>query len=138
MGKLIGASFCAALLVTPMVSAAQQPIPRTATEPSNLWTLIGTGQFSCGKFIDYQRQKDEAQLDLIVQWIWGFMSAYNMRGSFHAEGVRVTQIKDLPDQPTVLLFVEKYCNVNPTHKLTQATFALMDALGAELELRLRG
>ena len=136
MAKKIVASLGAvALLISPMVSAAQQPVSPPVTEPSDVVWLIGTGQFSCGKFIDYQRQKNEAQLNLIVQWIWGFISAYNMRGSFHAKSVQTTQITDVPDQPSVLLYVEKYCDAHPTDKLTQATFSLMKTIGAEIDWR---
>jgi hypothetical protein len=48
-----------------------------AAEPVETVLTIGTGQFSCGKFIDYHKENNSAQLDMIVQWFWGFLTAYN-------------------------------------------------------------
>lgn len=91
-------------------------------------SLIGTGQLSCGKFVEYRNQNNEGQLDIIVQWIWGFLSAYNYRGYFGTsyQG-RLPQI-DLPDSPTVLLYLETHCRKHPTNSVLDATFGLVKEL----------
>ena len=40
---------------------------------------IGVGQMSCSKYVDYYNKNNENQLDLFVQWTWGFMVSYQLR-----------------------------------------------------------
>ena len=114
----------AALLVALVISS-----PAAAADPSqDMQLTIGTGQFSCGKFIDYQQQRNLAQLDMIVQWFWGFFTAYNWRGSF---GSTLTQAKQItpPDSPTVLLYITKYCNDHPLDWIGNAALGMIHDLG---------
>lgn len=95
-------------------------------------SLIGTGHFSCGKFVEYRNQNNQEQLNIIVQWVWGFLSAYNYRGFFSTsyQG-RLPQI-DLPDYPTVLLYLETHCLKRPTDRILDATFALIKELNGPI------
>ncbi len=103
---------------------AAQPVDTT----SDVANIIGTGQFSCGQFIEYRKVNNTQQLEMIVQWVWGFLSAYNARGNFNSQWHRVSHIRNLPDSPTVLLYIETYCQKYPIDTVTDSTFALIKEL----------
>jgi hypothetical protein len=87
--------------------------------------IIGTGQFTCGQFMEYREQKNPRQHDVIVQWVWGFLSAYNVRGNFGTQWQRLSHIDSLPDSPTVLLYLEAHCRKYPLDTVLDGTFALI-------------
>jgi hypothetical protein len=93
---------------------------------------IGTGTFSCEKFRKYDGAPNSSgQMDLIVQWAWGFMSAYNTRAAFSS----VYQDDDAPnpitppDATAILAFVRKYCEAFPRSNVTNATLNYISTLG---------
>jgi hypothetical protein len=93
---------------------------------------IGTGTFSCEKFSKYDAAPNSArQMDLVVQWAWGFMSAYNTRAAFAA----AYQDEDAPspisppDAASTLQFIRKHCAKNPQSNVTNATLELIGTLG---------
>lgn len=101
----------------------------------NLVHFIGTGTLSCGEFIKYKEEGNSGQLDLFAQWSWGFMSAYSMRDHFVPQwrGISKTgDIDNIPDSPTVLLFLEKHCRERPLDNVLAATIALTRALGGNI------
>jgi hypothetical protein len=99
--------------------------------------VAGTGGFSCGKFIEYRRMSNnETQMDMIVQWVWGYLAAYNQRGLFDAKGHVLSQITP-PDSPTVQLFLEHYCTQNPLSDVSAGAAALLKSLGGEVHDRPR-
>jgi hypothetical protein len=94
------------------------------------FTMIGTGGLSCGKFIDYQKQpNNKAQMDALVQWVWGFISAYNARGFFDVTVQRQVSQVSPPDESTVLLFMGQFCARAPASYLVSGTLALIKDLG---------
>lgn len=98
--------------------------------PFTPFTMIGTGGLSCGKFIDYQNQpNNKAKIDMVVQWVWGFISAYNARGFFDVN-VRqeVGQVKP-PDDSTVRRFMGQFCSRDPSSYVVSGTLALIKARG---------
>lgn len=97
--------------------------------------FIGTGTLSCGEFIKYKEESNNDQLDLFVQWSWGFMSAYSLRANFVPQWRGVSKTGDLgrmPDRSTVLLFLEKHCRERPLDNVLAATVALTKALGGNI------
>ncbi len=94
------------------------------------FTMVGTGGLSCGKFLDYQKQpSNKAQMDTVVQWVSGFISAYNARGFFDVNVRReVTQVSP-PDDSTVLVFMGQFCARAPTSYVVSGTLALIRDLG---------
>ncbi len=93
---------------------------------------IGTGTFSCEKFSKYDAAPNSTrQMDLVVQWAWGFMSAYNTRAAFSA----AYQDEDAPnpisppDAVSTLQFIRKHCEKNPLSNVTNATLELIGTLG---------
>lgn len=119
--RVLMASF---LLAFSLVAYAAKPLDRAP----DFVMARGTGQFSCGKYIEYQQQGNQLEDQLITQWVWGFIAAYNMRGNFGAQWQRVSHITP-PDQPTVVLYLKRYCNENPTKSVLTGTLALIRELG---------
>lgn len=93
---------------------------------------IGTGTFSCAKFTKYDTARNNSdQMNLIVQWAWGFISAYNLRAAFSA----TFQESEAPspvspqDATSTLLFIRGYCQNNPKSNVAGATLALISTSG---------
>jgi hypothetical protein len=93
---------------------------------------IGTGTFSCEKFSKYDGAPGSSrQMDLVVQWAWGFISAYNTRAAFaptFEENDAPNPISP-PDAASLLLFIRKHCEKNPQSNVTNATLELISASG---------
>jgi hypothetical protein len=94
--------------------------------------VIGTGQFSCGKFVEYQEAKNSAQLDLIVQWTWGFLTAYNTRGNFGPTWKRVKHVNNMPDSASVILYLDSYCRKYPMDSVLNGVFSIIKDIGGEI------
>jgi hypothetical protein len=94
------------------------------------FTMIGSGGLSCAKFIEYQKPpNNKAQMDALVQWVWGFISAYNARGFFDATVQREVNQVSPPDESTVLSFMGQFCARAPAGYLVSGTLALIRDLG---------
>jgi hypothetical protein len=68
-------------------------------------------------------------LDVLVQWVWGFISAYNARGFFDVTVQREVSQVSPPDESTVLLFMGQFCARAPTSYVVSGTLALIKDLG---------
>ena len=74
-------------------------------------------------------------MDLIVQWVWGYLVAYNGRGFFNnGIGHEVTQVP-IPDSPTVLLFIHQHCTKYPLSMVANATIDLIHSSGGPIVWR---
>ena len=116
-----------ALLATLWVApahAADKPPPAQGT--------IGTGTFSCAKFGKYDTMPNNGtQMNMLVQWIWGFMSAYNARAAF-AETFQEADAPNPvapPDPASILQFVRTHCEKKPQSNVANATLDLITTLG---------
>ncbi len=124
---------CVSLTFWVFTSAlAQQIDPQPYYVP-----IIGTGSLSCGQFMDYATQNNTQQMDLIVQWVWGFIAAYNARGNFQTKFKRPTvgNLSTMPDSPTVLLFLRSYCQKNALDTVIDGAVALTKAMGGQIDWR---
>jgi hypothetical protein len=106
--------------------------PTEAADKTQSLGIIGTGTFSCEKFTKYDGARNSsAQMDLVVQWAWGFITAYNFRASFAA----TYQDDDAPNPVTppeaasLLLFIRKHCEKSPQSNVATATLDLIGTLG---------
>jgi len=115
----------AALLVLCSTSAI-------ADDKTQTVATIGTGTFSCEKFIKYDAApKNSDQMNLIVQWVWGFISAYNLRAAFSStfqENDAPNSVSP-PDSAATLLFIRTFCQKNPLSNVASATLDLIGASG---------
>jgi hypothetical protein len=103
-----------------------------ADEKSPGVATIGTGTFSCAKFTKYDTTPNNTdQMNLVVQWAWGFMSAYNLRAAFSdkfQENEAPSSISP-PDATATLLFIREFCQKNPRSNVTSATLGLIGKSG---------
>jgi hypothetical protein len=93
---------------------------------------IGTGTFSCQKFIQFDAAPNNSgQMGLIVQWAWGFISAYNLRAAFSASFQQDEAPNPVspPNSAATLLFMRNFCQKNPQSNLTSATLELIGTSG---------
>jgi hypothetical protein len=106
--------------------------PAGADDKASTVSAIGTGTFSCEKFNKYDVAPNNAnQMGLIVQWAWGFISAYNLRAAFNAtyqESDAPSPVTP-PDAAGTLGYLRKFCQKNPQSNLTTATIYLIGAAG---------
>jgi hypothetical protein len=105
---------------------------RAAADNANGVGTIGTGTFSCEKFKKYDSESNSSgQMALVVQWVWGAISAYNIRAAFSP----TFQEEDAPnpvtppDSASLLAFIRKHCEKNPASNVTNATLELIGTLG---------
>lgn len=106
--------------------------PAKADDNTQSVGIIGTGTFSCEKFTKYDgAPNSSAQMGLVVQWAWGFITAYNFRAAFSA----TYQADDAPnpvtppDSASLLLYIRKHCEKSPQSNVATATLDLIGALG---------
>jgi hypothetical protein len=103
-------------------------------QSQDLW-LNGLGTTSCGKFIEHKNKNYKPQLDMYVQWTWGFLSAYNLRGSFGTKHTNVSPtITSFPDNETVILFITKECEKNPLSDVVNVVMRLGKSLGGKIDI----
>jgi hypothetical protein len=106
--------------------------PTTAADKTPGVGTIGTGTFSCGKFSKYDGAPNSSgQMDLVVQWAWGFISAYNTRAAFSPtfQDDEAPNAISPPDANSILSFIRKHCEKNPLSNVTNATLELIGTLG---------
>jgi len=103
-----------------------------ADDKASSVATIGTGTFSCAKFTKYDAEPNNSgQMNLIVQWAWGFISAYNLRAAFAAS----FQENDAPspvsplDAAATVTFIRNYCQKNPQSNVANATLGLISTSG---------
>ena len=103
-------SFVAVLVALACVQAHAQ---RTAT-------LKGLGNYGCGKYLEHRKTDNEDQDNAYVSWVWGYLSGYNQFSS-HKE-------VQVPDHPTILAYLDKYCRDNPLKLVVAGTLTLIGEL----------
>ena len=101
-----------------------------AQTPEGYISIRGSGQFKCGEYISWVETKNQTQLNFVNQWVWGFVAAYQFRGSF---GNKINSPKQgniiTPEEATTQLFLKKYCNDNPLSDITGGTIKMINELG---------
>ena len=75
---------------------------------------------SCGVYL--ADRKDGIRDALYADWVAGFMSSYNMFSSH-------PQVSPIPDQPTTLAYLDKYCRENPLSYVSAGVMNLIGDLG---------
>ena len=88
--------------------------------------LSGAGTISCGIYLDARGspEKNTATANLFSSWAQGYLSAKNIAGL--ERNPRVA--KALPDSPTILVYLDKYCRDNPLSALVYGVGALYNDL----------
>lgn len=122
-----------ALLLLASSAWAAEPLETSAYITT---TSKGAGSLSCGVFMQYKAENNSDAMDLHVQWVWGYLSAYSYR-SFFIKGPKVMEkprgeISPFPDSPTILLFLEKHCREYPLDSVQKGTNRLIKELGGDI------
>jgi len=96
--------------------------------------VTGGGLITCGNYIKYSDEKNSVQMEVIYQWVYGFLTGYQMRGSFGDRIIKSTQNNiDPPDKPTIDLFMRKFCSENPLSSVMNGTIELTNKLGGKIK-----
>jgi hypothetical protein len=106
--------------------------PLSADDKASGVATIGTGTFTCEKFAKYDAASNNSeQMAMVIQWAWGFISAYNLRAAFAATYQEVDAPNAIkpPDATSTLAFIRTHCEKNPNSNVTDATLALIGTLG---------
>ena len=85
--------------------------------------------------MQYMAENDPHQMDIIEQWVWGFMVAYNFRSNFRRNFERTTEgnLSTIPDGATVFLFLATHCQQHPLDNVLDGTIALIKQLGGQVD-----
>ncbi len=103
------------------------------TKDGNI-TLTGGGTITCGNYMKYSDEKKSEQMEIIYQWVYGFLTGYQMRGSFGDKVMKSTQNNIIPpDKPTIDLFMRKYCSENPLSSVMNGSIELTNKLGGKIK-----
>lgn len=86
--------------------------------------IQGVGTLSCGKYLQMRAAEGRPQNAVLVSWIWGYMSGFNME-------VKVPTVRELPDEPSTLAYIDKYCKEQPLQTVLIATYSLIGELGGK-------
>ena len=96
--------------------------------------VTGGGTITCGNYMKYSDEKKSEQMEIIYQWVQGFLTGYQMRGSFGDKIVKTTQNNITPpDTPTIDLFMRKFCSENPLSSVMSGTIELTNKLGGRIK-----
>ena len=73
---------------------------------------------------------NKGQLDIVNQWVWGFLAAYQMRGNF-SKTFSIPKQGNIssPDSSTVELFIKKHCSNNPLSTISNASLSMVKEMG---------
>ena len=96
------------------------PPPATKNFPP---VLVASGEISCAQFIEDQRANNAALMNLFVVWVWSFLIDHH--GFVDVKLGQASDQLDLPNQATVLLFLEHFCARNPSSNIHNGTVALL-------------
>jgi len=99
--------------------------------------VAGEGLVSCGAFMQFHSTNNSGQLNLIVQWALGYMTAHSIKSTFvkdQKDWKRPVggEISTIPDSPTILLFLEKHCREYPLDRVWDGTNMLIKELGGDI------
>jgi hypothetical protein len=115
------------LLAGSLLSANAGPACAAAPAASENFptVLTASGEISCGQFIEDQRANNTALMNLFVVWVWRFFIDYDHGGSLDVYAGHASRQVDLPEQATVLSFLEHFCEHNSSSNVHDATVALL-------------
>lgn len=86
----------------------------------------GIGVSECGQYLRH-RQMDKQDYDadqtaIYAVWVHGFFSAYNTMSN-------LPPMRSIPERPTIIAHLDKYCRDNPTHTVYAGTICLIGDTG---------
>lgn len=88
--------------------------------------ILGSGAASCGTWTG-DRQRNEARSQLNQAWVLGYVTAYNLYKP-DQQGM----VKPM-DSRAMMLWIDNYCDANPTQDISDAAKALIEELTGRAE-----
>jgi len=92
-----------------------------AASRADATTIIGSGGASCGTWTS-DRQRNEARSQINQAWVLGFLAGYTIYKPPQDSMPKPT------DARAVMLWVDNYCDANPTMDISDAAKALIEDL----------
>jgi len=101
-------------------------------QPTEVFTIVGAGTASCGKYLDFRSDKRPTSdgffgATAILSWTQGYISGMN--GFRHTAFPNRDQLK-LPDDGSIKAYLDKFCRDNPLKTIYDASHALYLELDA--------
>lgn len=89
------------------------------------WEVYGAGNLTCGKWTLARETKNEIQVELMKQWIAGWVVSYNYYLTASTGKGRVAT----PDFDTITAYTDKFCAEKPLMILAFAPAQMVQDLG---------
>jgi hypothetical protein len=90
-------------------------------QPRQPAVIAGPGAASCGLYIEGRSLPSPEKInDMTVLWVQGFLSGMNTYRASSQHGSMVL----LPDPPSLLAYMDKYCRENPLKSVVQGASAM--------------
>jgi hypothetical protein len=92
----------------------------TAALAEESYPIAGMGAASCGKWIEARELREPSMDALLTAWVQGFLSGMNTQ----RYALTRKEMVPLPDPPSILAYVDKYCRDNPLQGIFEASTKL--------------
>jgi hypothetical protein len=89
-------------------------------------SILGSGGASCGTWTA-DRQRNESKSQLNQAWVLGYVSGYNVHKSSD-DGMTKPM-----DTRSMMLWIDNWCDANPTRDIADAAKALIEELTGRAE-----
>lgn len=91
----------------------------------SVWEVYGAGNLTCGKWTLARENKNEMQVELMKQWVAGWVVSYNYYLTERTGKGRVST----PDFDTMTAYLDKFCAEKPLTVLALAPAQMVQDLG---------
>ena len=114
------ASACLSVL---LILAAVHSKAQDVSQP--VWEVYGAGNLTCGKWTLARENKNEIQVELMKQWVAGWVVSYNYYLTERTGQGRVST----PDFDTMTAYLDRFCAEKPLTVLALAPAQMVQDLG---------
>lgn len=106
-----------------LIFAAVHSKAQDSSQP--VWEVYGAGNLTCAKWTLARENKNEIQVELMKQWVAGWVVSYNYYLTERTGKGRVST----PDFDTMTVYLDKFCAEKPLTVLALAPAQLVQDLG---------
>jgi hypothetical protein len=115
---------CVALIVAAGCALVIAPVYAQNSNRAT-WVLYGAGSLTCGKWLLARESKNDMEVELIKQWVAGWIVSYNYYLTENTGKGRVST----PDFDTITAYVDKFCADKPLMPIALAPAQMVQELG---------
>lgn len=120
---IISRHFALKCILLCIVFSAARVKAQVVNQP--VWEVYGAGNLTCGKWTLAREIKNEMQVELMKQWVAGWVVSYNYYLTERTGKGRVST----PDFDTITAYLDKYCAEKPLTVLALAPAQMIQDLG---------